>query len=210
MRIPGLRVLSPVKIRPCSAMIALFLGGGTLGAVDFQKDILPLVREHCWKCHSNEEEAKGGLAFDDIEALRKSQIGEHALIRPGDPAKSDFLTRLRLDSEEDDFMPKNGEALRRSELALIEQWIREGALIDSENPSAEELARADEVKIISAKAGDEVYFSWSNLEGKTIEARYVGMEGESVTIMVKNGRRFLVPLASLDPASVALAKKLSE
>lgn len=193
------------------AIIALSLSfGGPLGAVDFQKDILPLMKEHCWKCHSNEEESKGGLAFDDIESLRKSQIGEHGLIRPGDPAKSDLLARLNLDSEEDDFMPKNGDALRRSELALIEQWIREGAIIDAENPSAEELARADDVRIISARAGDEVYFSWTNLEGKTIEARFVGSEGESLTIMMKNGRRFVIPLKSLDAGSVALAKKLSE
>lgn len=199
-----------MKTHHLSAMIALSLSSGTLGAVDFQKDILPIVKEHCWKCHSNEEESKGGLAFDDIESLRKSQIGEHGLIRPGDPTKSDLLERLKLDSEEDDFMPKNGDALRRGELALIEQWIREGAIIDAENPSAEELARADDVKIISAKAGDEVYFSWTNLEGKSIEARFIDLEGESVTIMMKNGRRFLVPLTSLDATSVALAKKLSE
>lgn len=199
-----------MKTHHLSAMIALSLSSGTLGAVDFQKDILPIVKEHCWKCHSNEEESKGGLAFDDIESLRKSQIGEHGLIRPGDPAKSDLLERLKLDAEEDDFMPKNGDALRRGELALIEQWIREGAIIDAGNPSAEELARADDVKIISAKAGDEVYFSWTNLEGKSIEARFIDLEGESVTIMMKNGRRFLVPLTSLDATSVALAKKLSE
>jgi len=193
------------------SLIALGLAlAGSLGAVDFQNDILPLVKEHCWKCHSNEEEAKGGLAFDDIEALRKSQIGEHGLIRPGDPGKSDFVERLKLKPDEEDFMPKNGDALRGRELALIEQWITEGALIDAANPSAEELARADEVKIISAKAGGEIYFQWINLEGKAIEARYAGMAGDSVKIMMKNGRSFAVPLSSLDAGSVALAKRLSE
>ena len=189
----------------------LFLAlSGTVSAVDFQKDILPLVKEHCWKCHSNEEEAKGGLAFDDIESLLKSQIGEHGIIRPGDPEKSDFVERLKLESDDEDFMPKNGDALRGRDLALIEQWISEGALIDAANPSTEELARADDVKIISAKAGGEVYFQWINLEGKAIEARYAGREGEAVKIVMKNGRGFTVPLKSLNEESVALAKRLSE
>lgn len=183
---------------------------GTLGAVDFQNEILPLVKEHCWKCHSNEEKAEGGLAFDDLESLRKSQIGEHSIIRPGDPAASDFVERLKLESDDEDFMPRNGDALRGRDLALIEQWITEGALIDAGNPSAEELARVDDVKIISAKAGGEVYFQWTNHEGKAIEARYAGREGEAVKIVMKNGRSFTVPLKSLNEESVALAKRLSE
>lgn len=197
-------------MKPLSLTTFILALTGVATAVDFQNDILPLVKERCWKCHSNEEEAKGGLAFDDIESLRKSQIGEHSLIRPGDPGKSDFVERLKLEPEDEDFMPKNGDALRGRELALIEQWITEGALIDAANPSAEELARVDDVKIISAKAGDEVYFQWTNLEGKAIEARYAGMEGEAVKIQMKNGRSFTVPLKSLNAGSVALAKRLSE
>lgn len=197
-------------MKPLSLTTLILALTGVTTAVDFQNDILPLVKERCWKCHSNEEEAKGGLAFDDIESLRKSQIGEHSLIRPGDPGKSDFVERLKLEPEDEDFMPKNGDALRGRELALIEQWITEGALIDAANPSAEELARVDDVKIISAKAGGEVYFQWTNLEGKAIEARYAGMEGEAVKIVMKNGRSFTVPLKSLNAGSVALAKRLSE
>jgi hypothetical protein len=197
-------------MKPLSLITLALAISGTVSAVDFQNDILPLVKERCWKCHSNEEEAKGGLAFDDIESLRKSQIGEHGLIRPGDPGKSDFVERLKLKPDEEEFMPKNGDALRNRELALIEQWISEGALIDAANPSAEELARVDDVKIISAKAGGEVYFQWTNREGKAIEARYAGREGETVKIVMKNGRGFTVPLKSLNEESVALAKRLSE
>ena len=193
------------------SLSALFLAlSGTVSAVDFQKDILPLVKEHCWKCHSNEEKADGGLAFDDIESLRKSQIGEHGIIRTGDPEKSDLVERLKLESDDEDFMPKNGDALRGRDLALIEQWISEGALIDAGNPSAEELGRVDDVKIISAKAGGEVYFQWTTHEGKAIEARYAGREGEAVKIVMKNGRSFTVPLKSLNEESVAIAKRLSE
>lgn len=196
-------------IKTPTAIVLTISLTGVLRAVDYQKDILPIVKEHCWKCHSNEEKVEGGLAFDDLEALSKSQIGEHSLIRPGDPAKSDFFERLKLDSEEEDFMPKKGEALRSRELSVIEQWIKEGALIDAENPTEAELARADSVKMANAKAGGEVYFQWTNLEGRAIEARFAGIEGEAVKIVMKNGRGFVVPLKTLNEESVALAKKLA-
>jgi hypothetical protein len=177
-------------------------------ALDYQNDIQAILKEHCWKCHSNEEEAKGGLAFDDLEDIAKSQINPAGLIRPGDPEKSDFVARLKLDEKEDDFMPKNGKPLRGSDLTKIEQWIREGALIDAANPTEAEKARMEDVKLANARSGGEVYFQWTNTQGKVIEAKYAGLEGESVKITMKSGKSFVVPLSGLSPESAALAKKL--
>ena len=185
-----------------------FLAVFTVKAVDFQSDIQAVLKEHCWDCHSNEKEAKGGLAFDDLEDLTKSQIHPVGLIRPGDPEKSDFLARLKLDEDDDDFMPKNGKALRAGDLAKIEQWIREGALMDAANPSDVEKGRMEEVKLASARSGGEVYFPWTNTQGTVIEAKYSGLEGEAVKITMKSGKSFSVPLSGLSAESVALAKKL--
>ncbi len=193
-------------VLPLASLVALVVPRAA--ALDYQKDILPIVREHCWDCHSNEKEAKGGLALDDLAELAKGPIGPIGLVRPGDPEKSDLLARLKLDEEDDDFMPKNGKALRSSELAKIEQWIRGGALLDAENPSEAELARMEDVKLANARSGGEVYFQWTNPEGKAIEAKFAGIEGEAVKIVTKNGRSFTVPFGNLDEASVALARKL--
>lgn len=177
-------------------------------ALDYQNDIQAILKEHCWKCHSNEEEAKGGLAFDDLEDMAKSQINAVGLIRPGDPEKSDLVARLKLDEKEDDFMPKNGKPLRGSDLTKIEQWIREGALIDAANPTDAEKARMEDVKLANARSGGDVYFQWTNTQGKVIEAKFAGLEGEAVKITMKNGKNFAVPLSGLSPESAALAKKL--
>jgi len=174
-------------------------------ALDYQNDILPIMKDHCWKCHSNEEEAKGDLAFDDLKAMAEIHVADIGMIRPGNPEKSDFLARMKLDEEEDDFMPKNGKALRAGELAKIEQWIKEGALIDAKNPTAAETARMEAAK--TAVAADS-YLSWTNLQGKVIEAKFAGLEGESVKITMKSGKSFVVPLSGLSPESAALAKKL--
>lgn len=174
-------------------------------ALDYQNDILPIMKDHCWKCHSNEEEAKGDLAFDDLKAMAEIHVADIGMIRPGNPEKSDFLARMKLDEEEDDFMPKNGKSLRAGELAKIEQWIKEGALIDAKNPTAAETARMEAAK--TAVAADS-YLAWTNLQGKVIEAQFAGLEGESVKITMKSGKSFVVPLSGLSPESAALAKKL--
>jgi len=177
-------------------------------ATDYNKDILPILKEHCWDCHSKEKEVKGGLALDDIEGMRVSQINEFGIIRPGDPAKSDFLERLKLDDEEEDFMPKKGKALRTNDLARIEKWIQEGAIIDAENLSEEEKARAAAPGMTEGTGTEGEFLSWTNLEGKTIEARYLGIEGKSVKIMLRNGTSTTVPIAKLSAESVAQAKRL--
>jgi hypothetical protein len=74
---------------PCCSRCAP-VGSGGLPEVTSR----PILKEHCWDCHSNEKEAKGGLAFDDLEDLTKSQIHPVGLIRPGDPEKSDFLDEV--------------------------------------------------------------------------------------------------------------------
>jgi len=176
-----------------------------VSALDYQNDILPILKDHCWKCHSTEEEAKGDLAFDDLKAMAEIHVADIGMIRPGSPEKSDFLARMKLDEEDDDFMPKNGKALRAGELAKIEQWIKEGALIDAKNPTAAETARMEAAK--TAVAAD-TYLPWTNLQGKVIEAKFGGLEGESVKITMKSGKSFVVPLSGLSPESAALAKKL--
>lgn len=174
-------------------------------ALDYQNDILPIMKDHCWKCHSTEEEAKGDLAFDDLKAMAEIHVADIGMIRPGNPEKSDFLARMKLDEEEDDFMPKNGKALRASELAKIEQWIKEGALIDAKNPTAAETARMEAAK---TAPGSDAILEWTNLQGKVIKAKFAGLQGESVKITMADGRNFTVPFTALKPESVAQAKKL--
>ena len=182
---------------------------GTLAAVDYQNDILPIMKAHCWKCHSNEEKVEGGIAFDDLAEMRDVQIGEISVIRPGAPEKSDLLERLKLKPDEEDFMPRKGAALKSREISDIEKWITEGAVIDKANLSEKETARLSELKEAGAKAGGDEFFQWTNLSGKAIEARYAGMEGDSVKIIMKNGRGFVVPLKTLNAESIALAKRLA-
>jgi hypothetical protein len=42
--------------------------------------------------------------------------------------------------------------------------------------------------------------SWTNTDGKTIEAEFIHLDGDTVVIR-KDGKEFKIPLAKLSPAS---------
>jgi len=96
-------------------------------AVDFNRDIRPILTKHCTACHGGVK-AAGGLSFI-FEQSAKSvcDSGEHAIV-PGDPSKSEMLRRIR-STDPDEVMPqpKHGPPLKKEEADTIEQWIREGA-----------------------------------------------------------------------------------
>ena len=177
-------------------------------AVDYVGDILPIMKEHCWNCHSNEKEVKGNLALDDFDEMRDYQVGKFSLIRPGNPAESQFLEVMKLGEGDKDFMPRKGAALPNEKLALIEKWIAEGAVIDAEKPSEKELAFLKDGSSGSAKDPKLEFLKWTNKEGKEIEARFMRLSDTAVTLMMKSGKAYDVTFDKLSDESVALAKKL--
>ncbi len=50
---------------------------------------------------------------------------------------------------------------------------------------------------LSSGHSDESLRDWTNTEGKTISASLAGVENDTVTLRLENGRRYEVPLASL-------------
>lgn len=194
---------------PFALCLVTLSGLSLAAAVDYKNDVLPIMKEHCWKCHSNEEEVKGNLALDDLDEMRDYQVGPFNIIRPGKPAESSFLEKMLLEKDHDDFMPRNGEPLPKAQLDIIEQWIAKGAVIDAKNPSDKE--KAFLATGAAAPAEDEKlkFHSWTNTEGRAIEARFDRVVDGAVSIVMKDGRRFSVPLDKLSPESRALAEKLA-
>lgn len=90
-----------------------------LGAVDFAHDVLPLLREHCAKCHSNGK-YKGGLSLDTREALLDSET-----VIVGKASESIFIEVLTAE-DEDERMPHEAEPLPQAEIATLTAWVNEG------------------------------------------------------------------------------------
>ena len=87
----------------------------------FEKDIRPIFKAHCFQCHGEDGKEKGDL---DVR-LRRLLLegGEHgAAIVVGQPGKSRLYQFVR-----DGKMPKGQANLSAHDLALIRDWIAQGA-----------------------------------------------------------------------------------
>jgi mono/diheme cytochrome c family protein len=185
---------------------------GAAEVADYKKTVLPIMKAHCWDCHSNEKEVKGNLALDPETLF--DQIGPYNVIRPGNPEESGLVEKLKLEETHADFMPRKGKPLPKREIEAIEAWIRQGAIVDAEKPTEDESKRLATMKPAplspsSGESGAAVFHSWKNREGRAIEARMLGLDGESVKLLLRNGKTYVVPLASLDEESAAQAKRLA-
>jgi hypothetical protein len=101
----------------------------TAGPVQFNRDIRPILSDHCFSCHGPDvQKMKGGLRLDLREAaLRPAKSGKKAIL-PRDAAGSELVHRLLTD-DADELMPppEAHKPLKPEQKALLQRWIAEGA-----------------------------------------------------------------------------------
>jgi hypothetical protein len=103
----------------------------------FDERIAPLLRGRCVECHQAKKQ-KGGLRLDTIVWLMRG--GDSGpVVKPGDPAGSEMIQRIGT-GEAARRMPPKGAALSAAEVALIEKWVRHGA-VASDSPLLAEAAK---------------------------------------------------------------------
>jgi hypothetical protein len=111
-----------------SCILALFLCHTLpLFAVDFNRDIRPLLASKCYACHGPDEGGRKAKLRLDLrgDALKKE------VIVPGEIEDSEFHYRIRSDDPEEIMPPPESKAtLTEKEKDLLDQWIAEGAKYD--------------------------------------------------------------------------------
>ncbi len=118
-------------VRKVAGFAAVFLVGWTVWAkpVDFNRDVRPVLSDHCYACHGpDEHKRKGGLRLDRGEdAFRELKSGQRALV-PGDTNRSTLVHRI-LSTDADELMPpaKHGKPLSSAQIQLLIRWVAEGA-----------------------------------------------------------------------------------
>lgn len=91
----------------------------------FEREIEPILRQHCFRCHSHgADKIKGGLVLDSLSAMLHGGDTGPAIV-PGKPAESLLLSAVKHAGELK--MPPKGNKLSHAEIATLEQWIRDGA-----------------------------------------------------------------------------------
>ncbi len=95
------------------------------GAAFFEKNVRPLLAQHCFGCHSaSSSVAMGGLRLDSRESLEKGGARGPALVS-GNPERSHLIRAVRY-ADEKLRMPPTGK-LKDAEIAILVQWVQMGA-----------------------------------------------------------------------------------
>ncbi len=124
------------------------------GKVDFNRDIRPILADNCTQCHGPDEgKRKGDRRLDLREEALKEIDGVRAIV-PGKPEESDLYLRV-VSKEKDEVMPpvKSKKTLKPEQIALLKQWIAEGAEYQGHwafepvrKPKAPEVSKPDWVR----------------------------------------------------------------
>ncbi|MCS1407485.1 MAG: hypothetical protein M2R45_00643 [Verrucomicrobia subdivision 3 bacterium] len=106
---------------------------------DFKTHILPILQNNCVKCHG-EEKQKDDLRLDTLEYVMKGS--EHGpVVVAEDLISSTLFQRITLPADDDDIMPPKDGPLKKNEIALIKNWIANGAKLEAEvKPSEPQVA----------------------------------------------------------------------
>jgi hypothetical protein len=99
------------------------------GRVNFDRQIRPLLTEHCFQCHGpDEKERKAKLRLDTKEgAFAALRDGGHAIVR-GKSGDSESIARV-VSADASRRMPpaRTGKKLTPRQIDLLRRWIDEGA-----------------------------------------------------------------------------------
>ena len=109
-------------------LLAWFPSRAARAAVDFNRDIRPILSDNCYPCHGPDAKArKADLRLDTKDGAFRVKDGKRVL-NSGNSAQSELHRRL-VTTDSDDLMPpaKSNRKLTPAQIELVRRWIDEGA-----------------------------------------------------------------------------------
>jgi cytochrome c len=100
----------------------------------YTEKVRPILQTNCGKCHFDVNH-KGGLSLmTKASTLKGGRDG--VVIVPGDPANSLLVKLIRHEGPPDDPkpMPPKSPELSDADIAVIEQWVKAGAVMPNDPP----------------------------------------------------------------------------
>jgi hypothetical protein len=103
--------------------------GADSPAVDFNRDIRPILSESCYQCHGPDaNRRKADLRLDIRDGLFRS-ADDSTVVVPGKPDESELWLRIASDDPEVRMPPpKAGKPMSAAQVALLRRWIEQGAV----------------------------------------------------------------------------------
>lgn len=176
-------------------------------ATDFKTQVAPIFKQFCYKCHSEaEKKEKGKLVLDNTQRLAQ-KISATGIIKPGNPEGSSLFKSFILPPDDDDHMPPAKQAQPpKASIDTVKAWIAEGASFDDGKSAPASPATSAVPATPSPAPAGAILQTWTNVDGRSIKAKFVRLDGDYVVIQRDDGQTFTLPLSKLSPASQAQAK----
>ena len=98
-------------------------------AVDFQRDIRPLLSDRCFSCHGPDSAGRDSELRLDSVAAAFQDLGGYAAIVPGNLEASELIYRITA-NDPNERMPEkdSGLSLSAEEIELFKIWIEDGKM----------------------------------------------------------------------------------
>lgn len=111
-------------------------------AVDFTRDVQPVLRRNCYGCHGPAMQ-QSGLRLDQPAAMLKGGYSGKVIV-PGKSGESPLIHRVRADKGVP-AMPPGSKGLKPEEVAILTRWIDAGASV----PAGSEATTATAARPVS-------------------------------------------------------------
>ena len=120
--------MRPGLILSVAVLLALALPASAADKprVDFERDVLPLLKDRCFACHDGRKHTSGLRLDVKARALKGGESGKPAVV-PGDSAKSELIRRIA-STDDAVAMPFQMERLSAAQIQSLRNWIDAGAI----------------------------------------------------------------------------------
>ena len=118
----------PLKYAVSIFLIFIFSFCGASGseAIDFNRDVRPILSDKCFFCHGPDSHEREADLMLHTAAGAYADLGGYAAIVPGDAEASELVKRIK--DSEDPMPPEDShKSLNQDEVETLSQWIADGA-----------------------------------------------------------------------------------
>ncbi len=119
-------------LRETLALVAVLVGGSAASyagpPVSFNRDVRPILADHCFACHGPDKNARKAELRLDVEEETHADRGGYRIITPGKAAESEMIARITATDAARHMPPaKFGKPLSAEQIATLQKWIESGA-----------------------------------------------------------------------------------
>jgi hypothetical protein len=122
------------------AVTLLTSGAVTAVAVDFSKEVFPVLQRSCLECHGRDKQ-EGGLRLDEVGAVAHT---------------AEILWRIALPADDKEAMPRRGKRLSLGEQEKLRQWLAAGAAWPASLSTVKHWAYVKPVAPVVPKNGSDI------------------------------------------------------